>query len=263
MRIFTILTDQNIPHLLCFVAALNDLPVTGLTIFVNPALVVPPQLPPDETPAHFLGLAEAAASRKDYKLAAKLEEQAERAKQREAENAKKGLDWLVNAIEPLKEKTQVVVLGQLLWKSDLPFTQENFLSKLGEISGHLTGPGIGGIKQKTSLFQRVFIPQGVDFTVGTPVVPTPKGQAPAPAQAQGTPAVDRVDTLPTGLPEPPDSLPEDHKRFASNRLGLDRGGSRRSKNEAGNMMGLSPYLASKMETEVIKGWPEFEQLVNA
>ena len=59
----------------------------------------------------------------------------------------------------------------------------------------------------------------------------------------------------------PASLSEKQAEFAKYRLGLDRGGLRRSKNEAGNLMGYSPNIAAKVENSISAVWKEFRGII--
>lgn len=251
MRIYTVITQRNPALLTQFAQQAKALNATGVTLITHPPLVAATSPPLDQTEAYHLQLADAAAARKDYPAAAAHQINATRAKTAEANAAATGADWIKQATTPIKDITQLIVLGALHWPQQDEFTVRNFFRHLGPVSDALVTTGVGGIVQKTPLDQRVFIPLG-QTTVAT-------GHA---ALGEPVAGVDAGPVETSGRhPSIPATLPETFVAFVNKRLGLDQGGKVRSLNETANQMGLSIYNARKAETEVIKVWPEFEQKV--
>lgn len=60
----------------------------------------------------------------------------------------------------------------------------------------------------------------------------------------------------------PQALSQNQARFATLRLGLDRGGLRRSRNEAGNMLGYSPAISARLEGGITSVWAAFPSIIN-
>jgi hypothetical protein len=263
MRLYTVLTSRDPAALQAFAATALLFKATGVTVFTRPDLVAPTPPPGAPTAQSLQDQADQAAARKDYTTAAKFQAQIEQLRlQNEALNAQ-AAQWVKDALTPIHEITQLVVLGNIHWPTDKPFTQENFLTHLPQISTTLLTTGIGGIVQKTPLAERTFVPLvAVQTQAATPVAtPVAGGQG-----AQGdpaTPAQTRVGVgAPTRHPSIPAVVTDKKALFATYRLGLDRGGARRSRQEAGNLMGWSPGIANKIESEISKVWPEFEAKIN-
>lgn len=259
MRIFTVLTSRDPAALHAFTTTALAVKATAVTIFTRPDLVAPTPLPGAPTPQSLQEQADQAAARKDYTTAAKFQSQLEQLRVQNEQLNAQAAQWVKDAIAPIREITQLIVLGNIHWPIDKPFTHENFLAQLPEISTVLLTTGVGGIIQKTPLAERTFIPLSAAITVASTPVAGGTG-------AQGDPATAVVHSTAVGTPSRHPSIPSvvtDKKAiFATYRLGLDRGGARRSRQEAGNLMGWSPGIAAKIESEVCKAWPEFESRIN-
>lgn len=254
MRIYTILTSRN-QDLHGFATLAKSLKATGVTIITSPQLVAPPPVPDDQSEQRFLALADAAAAKKDYVNAAKHQESARQAKAQLAALALQGADWIKQAITPIMDITQLVVVGTAHWPQTDQFTLRNVFRHLGPISDALLTNGIGGIVQKTPLDQRTFIP------LEEKTIVVAAGNAASGEPAEGLHA-GPVET-PGRHPSIPAALTDAQATYAARRLGLDRGGKPRSANETANMSGLSLYNGKKLEAEVMKAWPEFEAKIVA
>lgn len=252
MKVYTVLTSRDPEALAQFAVQAKQAGATGVTIFTRPDLVAYTPPPGTPTPESFQQQADAAAQRKEYRLAAELQTKADNAAQDLKDMAQQGAAWVRDAVLPIKDITQLVVLGNLHWPANAPFTVTNFLAKIEQVNAPLISTGIGGIVQKTPLTQRAFLP--LPTVEAAPVAGGAVTAAGAgPAAAQETPA---------RHPGFPNGLTEKQREYASHRLGLDRDGARRSKQEAGNLMGWSPTIAGKIEAQIVAAWPEFEGLVN-
>lgn len=254
MKIYTVLTARDPGALKQFTQTCKDCGATGVTIFTRPSLVAytPPPGTPD--PNVIRQQADAAAASKDYRKAAELQQQADNAAKDLVDMAAKGAEWVKAEIEPIRQITQLVVLGDLNWPQGTAWTPPAFLAQMEGISTLLTTTGIGGIVQKTPLAQRTYVPLQSSVSAGNATQGDPAG---ASGLAVETPA-----RHPADHPSIPRNLSPKQSEYAAKRLGLDRGGARRSKNEAGNLMGWSPHIAAKIENEIARVWPEFGEKVN-
>jgi hypothetical protein len=245
MKVYTVLPVKDLEALTKFVQTVQDCGATGVTIFTRPNLLTPPTAP-GQSETELQAKIDNAAARKDYRAAAAAEEELLAFRQSLKAGAAQGAEWVKTICTPIAEITQLIVLSNLHWPNDLPFTQSAFFSKVDQISSVLLTTGIGGIKQQTPLAKRVFIPVLTETL--EPIAPV-----------AGVPQ-----NVPAGKPRHP-SLPATlsikEAEFATYRLGLDRGGQRRSKAEAGNMMGYSPNIAAKMEASVQRKMPNLEALL--
>jgi hypothetical protein len=255
MKLYTLLTSHTPAALQTFAQTAKALGATGVTVLTRPSLVAytPPLDTP--TPQTFQQQADAAAARKDYKAAAEFQAKADNAAQDLRDMAAQGAAWVKEALAPVKEITQLVVLGDLHWPTGTPWTAQDFFGKVATISEVLTTTGIGGIVQKTPLLERTYVPLLTAQVAGGPAT---QGE---PAGASGL-AVETPARHPADHPSIPRNLSPKQSEYVAKRLGLDRGGARRSKNEAGNLMGWSPHISAKIENEIIRSWPEFEAKVN-
>lgn len=276
MRVFTVLTTRDPAALSKFAQTVKDIGATGVTIFTRPEFVSPILPPGMESEADLTIKAEEAAKNKDYQTAAQFQKQIEELKAKRADLAREGAQWIADAISPIKEFTQLIVLGTNHWPATEAFTQQAFMAKLEVISNTLLNQGIGGIKQSTPLYQRTFIPlpgaaggYGAQGEPATGASLSPFETTSLPAAGARTQAMVNATKVPQTQPKNkrhpslPVQLSEKQSQFASYRLGLDRGGQRRSRNEAGNMMGYSANVAAKVENSINGVWKEFSGIISS
>lgn len=252
MKIYTVLAERDPESLTRFAQTCLDCGATGVTIFTRPHLIAPVPPPGQPTVAELQAQADQAAAAKRYRQAAEFEQKIENLKVDLEDQAKQAAQWIREATKPINQITQLVVLGNLHWAQDKPFTTENLMAQLGTLSSLLLSTGVGGIVQRTPLANRTFIP------LVTPVAGGSSTQGDTAAAVNHSTVV----SSPTRHPLIPASLPEKQAQYATYRLGLDRGGARRSKQEAGNLMGWSPNITGSMESKVQAAWPDFEARVN-
>lgn len=310
MRIYTIIPSKDPDALTHWARDIAKLRPTGITLFARPDILTPQTqsqtIPQEQTPAYFQTLADQAASRKEYAKAAEFAEKASEARARlQAQNAA-GAQWVKDAVLPLKDITQLVVLGNAHWNPADPFTADRFLAKIAQISSNLLTTGIGGVVQKTPLTDRAFIPlttADIAGGLGEPEAPSPSNPESVTIE-QSADAEDGVEVdddlnlslsaaekaklkeevkaeikkekaqnqqneqkaSPRDLPKSHEHIPKELKpmqvKYAILRLGMDegRGGKKRSRAEASNMLGLSHAQGAKMEAEIDPVWPNFTSM---
>jgi hypothetical protein len=256
MRIFTIITSKDPGALQQFAQTCVDCGASGVTVFARPDLVAPTVPPGQPTLQELETKADEAAARKDYREAARISDQITALRQDLADQAKQGALWVRDALDKVRDKTQLVVLGNIHWPADVEFTPKNFFARIEEISTTLLTTGVGGIVQQTPLLKRTYIPLAASADKAV----VADGSA-----ARGEPASSGADPLvesPARHPLLPATLTQRQVAYATYRLGLDKQGLRRSKQEAGNLMGLSPASATRMENDIARLWPSFETKIN-
>jgi len=277
MKIYTVLASRAPDPLTRFAQMAKDIGATGVTIFTRPEFVTPATPEGMESESTLTTKAEEAAKNKDYKTAADYQKQIEDLRLRKLDLSKEGCQWVAAAIEPIKEMTQLIVLGTNHWPATEAFSQQRFMTKLDAISNTLITAGIGGIKQSTPLHNRTFIPlPGAAGGYGAQGEPA-TGASLSPFETTSLPAagvlVPGTNVNATKVPQTqpknkrhpsiPNHLSEKQSQFAIFRLGLDRGGARRSRNETGNMMGYSPAVAAKVENSINGVWKEFSGIITS
>jgi len=256
MKVYTVLTTRDPEALQKFAQTCKDCGATGVTIFTRPSLTAATPPPDTPTPQEWQTKADQAAARKEYKEAAEFQAKSDQALEHLKDLSRTAAEWIKVATRPINEITQLIVVGNAHWPVDTPFTAANFLAAMPKIGHPLISTGIGGVIQKTPLEYRTFIP----------LAEKPASEVAAGSAAQGESA--RAPSGSVGVESPgrhpslPKTLTEKQAEYAARRLGLDRKGQRRSKQEAGNMMGWSHAIATKMEMELIAKWPQFEATVN-
>jgi len=266
MRCFTLITSKD-PQALAQVIETLSKCATGVTLFTRPEFVTAPTDPNQSSVAQLTTQLEEAAASKDYKKAAACQEQIDQIRANAQNEAKKGAQWIIDIAQPIREMTQLVVLTNLNWPMEKAFNAANFFSDMERLSGLLLGAGIAGIKQLTPLRDRAYVPfpsSGPNGMQGEPAAGSTLGPLETGAQRAGPQPVQGVREIPatpSRHPMIPKSLDDKQAKYAELRLGLDRGGQRRSANEAGNMLGYSPYLSRKMETSINEVWAEFQATI--